>query len=217
MTYAGTGVNYDAMDPFKIACQHRAAQTALNAKRLGVRPVEWTRGESVYVVEINGMYFGHVEEGLGTKNLVADAFVERKSIAEALGTITKKSYYAQIAQDTVAMIVNDMATLGIQPISLAMHLAAGHSSWFKHELRVSELVDGWGKACDLARCIWAGGETPTLRGNVTTEGCVLSGSAFGIAQYGLIDPSDIEDGDVDCLPREFGNPRQRTDTCPHYR
>jgi phosphoribosylformylglycinamidine cyclo-ligase len=127
MTYASTGVNYDVLDPFKIACQRRAAQTDRNIGHWG-RPLEWTRGESVFVVEIGGEHFGHVEEGLGTKNLVADAFVQRQSIAEALGKFTKKSYYDQIAQDTAAMIVNDMAPLGISPFTLCMHLAVGDSN-----------------------------------------------------------------------------------------
>ena len=76
MTYAGTGVNYDAMDLFKRMAQLAARETAGNIARLNggeFREFEPSRGESVYLIEAAKSYFAHVEEGLGTKNLVADA------------------------------------------------------------------------------------------------------------------------------------------------
>ncbi|MDB5187555.1 MAG: phosphoribosylformylglycinamidine cyclo-ligase [Candidatus Kaiserbacteria bacterium] len=173
MTYAGTGVNYDAMDPFKLMAQRAARETAGNITELAggeFREFEPSRGESVYLIETARSYFAHVEEGLGTKNLVADAMY----------ILTGKSYYDQIAQCAVAMIVNDMVTLGALPLSVAMHLAVGTSDWFKDENRARDLVNGWKNACDLARCTWGGGETPTLKGIVVPETVVLSGSAIGI-------------------------------------
>jgi phosphoribosylformylglycinamidine cyclo-ligase len=175
MTYASTGVNYDAMDPFKRMAQLAARETASNIARLNggeFREFEPSRGESAYLIEAAKSYFAHVEEGLGTKNLVADAMY----------ALTGKSYYDQIAQDCVAMIVNDMVTLGALPLSVAMHLAGGTSDWFNDEKRTGDLVTGWKKACDLARCTWGAGETPTLKGVVIPEAVVLSGSAFGIIQ-----------------------------------
>lgn len=185
MTYASTGVDYDSMDPFKIACQKRAGATSNNAERLGIRSAEWTRGESVYMFIRSGNLYSHVEEGLGTKNLVADAMAK----------ITGKSYYDQIAQDTVAMIVNDMITLGQLPVTLAMHLAVGDSDWFKNEKRTTDLIKGWGDACDLAGCIWSGGETPTLKGIIYPEASLLSGSAVGV-EKSFVDPSSIKHGDA---------------------
>lgn len=173
MTYAGTGVNYDAMDPFKRMAQLAARETAGNIRRLNdgeFREFEASRGESAYLIEAAKSYFAHVEEGLGTKNLVADAMY----------ALTGKSYYDQIAQDTVAMIVNDLVTLGALPLSVAMHLAVGVSDWFNDEKRSGDLVLGWKNACNLARCTWGGGETPTLKGVVVPEAVVLSGSAIGI-------------------------------------
>jgi phosphoribosylformylglycinamidine cyclo-ligase len=184
MTYKSTGVNYEDMDPFKIACQQRAGLTAKNAERLSVKSAEWTRGESAFIVNRFGELYSHVEEGLGTKNLVADAMAK----------ITGKSYYDQIAQDTVAMIVNDMITLGQLPITLAMHLAVGDSNWFDNEKRTTDLIKGWGDACDLAGCIWSGGETPTLKGIIYPEASLLSGSAVGVEKCN-INPSKIKDGD----------------------
>lgn len=175
MTYAGTGVNYDAMDPFKRMAQLAARETAGNINRLNggeFREFEASRGESAYLIEAAKSYFAHVEEGLGTKNLVADAMY----------ALTGKSYYDQIAQCTVAMIVNDLVTLGALPLSVAMHLAVGTSDWFNDEKRTGDLVTGWKNACNLARCTWGGGETPTLKGVVVPEAVVLSGSAIGIVK-----------------------------------
>ncbi|MDE1970940.1 MAG: phosphoribosylformylglycinamidine cyclo-ligase [Patescibacteria group bacterium] len=175
MTYAGTGVNYNAMDPFKRMAQLAARETAGNIARLNggeFREFEPSRGESAYLIEAAKSYFAHVEEGLGTKNLVADAMY----------ALTGKSYYDHIAQCTVAMIVNDLVTLGALPMSVAMHLAVGVSDWFNDDNRTRDLVNGWKKACDLARCTWGGGETPTLKGVVVPEAIVLSGSAIGIVK-----------------------------------
>jgi len=173
MTYAGTGVNYDAMDPFKRLAQLAARETAGNINRLNggeFREFEPSRGESAYLIETHNSLLAQVEEGLGTKNLVADAMY----------ALTGKSYYDQIAQDTVAMIVNDLVTLGALPLSVAMHLAVGNSNWFNCEERVNDLVTGWKNACNLARCVWGGGETPTLKDVVVSDAVVLSGSAIGI-------------------------------------
>lgn len=171
MTYAGTGVNYDAMDPFKRMAQLAAGNIAhLNGGEF--REFEPSRGESAYLIEADKSYFAHVEEGLGTKNLVADAMY----------ALTGKSYYDQIAQCTVAMIVNDLVTLGALPLSVAMHLAVGTSDWFNDEKRTGDLITGWKNACNLARCTWGGGETPTLKGVVVPGAVVLSGSAIGIVK-----------------------------------
>ena len=191
MTYAGVGVNYDTMDPFKRMAQLAGRETAGNIRRLNngeFQEVEMSRGESAYLIETAKSYFAHVEEGLGTKNLVADAMYR----------LTGKSYYDQIAQDTVAMIVNDMITLGALPLSVAMHLAVGDSQWFNDEKRCRDLVEGWKNACNLARCVWGGGETPTLKDVVVPEAVVLSGSATGLVKpkERLITANNIQHGDV---------------------
>lgn len=170
LTYAGAGVDYEAMDPFKRMAQLAGKETADNLKRFLFLEVEWSRGESVYLIETADSYLAHVEEGLGTKNLVADAMY----------ILTGKTYYDNIGQCTVAMIVNDMITLGASPLSVAMHLAVGTSDWFSNEKRCQDLVEGWRKACQLARCVWGCGETPTLKGVIIPGTVVLSGSAIGI-------------------------------------
>ncbi len=170
LTYTGSGVNYDLMDPFKRQAQLAARETANTLLRFGYKEIEASRGESAYLVDIGNMILAIVEEGLGTKNIVADNYDEAQT----------RSSYATIAQDTVAMIVNDMITLGALPVSVAMHLAVGDSRWFNDATRVEALVEGWKNACIASGCTWGCGETPTLKGIINPDHAVLSGSAVGI-------------------------------------
>lgn len=188
MSYKDSGVDYGAMDPFKRACQMAAKQTAKNMERFGLKEVGSSRGESAYLFEAADCLWGYVEEGLGTKNLVADAV--RK--------YTGETYYDKVAQCTLAMIINDLITLGALPVVTAMHVAVGSSDWFEDEQRYTDLIQGWQKACHMARCAWGGGETPTLKGIVEPGTAVLSGSGIGIVKPKSmwIDHRDIEIGDV---------------------
>ena len=196
MTYAGSGVDYGALDPFKRRAQLAGRATADLIRRLGVAEVEASRGESAYLIETSDTYLAHVEEGLGTKNLVADAMYR---------LVPARSFYDNIAQDTVAMIVNDMVTLGALPLAVAMHLGVGSSDWFKDDRRSEDLVDGWRKACQLARCAWGGGETPTLSGIVEAGTVVLAGSAIGIIKpKGRLIRANIQHGDAIVLFESSG-------------
>lgn len=193
MTYVSTGVDYEVMDPFKRLCQQAAYPTTAWLERFGWRELETSRGESAYLIETGWefpAYIAHVEEGLGTKNLVADAMY-------LLSRCEGRTYYDAIAQDTIAMIVNDMVTLGALPMSIAMHLAVGDGGWFDDERRSADLVRGWQEACLRARVTWGGGETPTLKGCVVPRAVVLSGSAVGIVRQrrDLLSGDKIQDGD----------------------
>ncbi len=172
ITYASTGVNYDAMDPLKRLAQLRARATAGNLNRFGMREVEASRGESAYVWEESDGYRAFVIEGLGTKNRVADE--TRK--------ITGRTHYDAIAQDTVAMIVNDLIVVGADPQVVNAYFAVGNSDWFGDEERSRDLVEGWAKATSLSGAVWGGGETPTLKGIIEPDTIDLSGSAIGLVK-----------------------------------
>jgi phosphoribosylformylglycinamidine cyclo-ligase len=187
LSYESSGVRYDQLDAFKRACQ-RAARTTAGALELhGYAEPASTRGESAYLIEGADHFLAHVEEGLGTKNLVADAVY----------AATGKCFYREIAIDTVATIVNDLITSGALPISVAMHAAVGDSGWFADETRTLQLVEGFAAGCRQAGAVWGGGETPTLRGIVEPASIVLAGSALGkIAPKSLRITGDVQDGDA---------------------
>ena len=187
LSYESSGVNYDQLDAFKRACQRAARTTASALAAHGYAEPASTRGESAYLIEAADHYLAHVEEGLGTKNLVADAVYAQSG----------KNFYREIAIDTVATIVNDLVTCGALPISVAMHAAVGESAWFANTARMQALVDGWVEGCRQAGAVWGGGETPTLKGIVHAETIVLAGSALGkIAPKSLRITGDVRDGDA---------------------
>ena len=170
ISYKESGVNYEAMDPVKVLAQLRAKATAANLIRFDAQELASSRGESAYVWEEKDAYRAFVIEGLGTKNLVADE--TRK--------FTKKTHYDTIAQDTVAMIVNDLIVVGADPQVVNAYFAIGSGEWFSDKERATDLVEGWAKACDLAGSVWGGGETPTLKNIVEPDTIDLAGSAIGV-------------------------------------
>lgn len=184
-----TGVNYGDLDPFKIAAQEAAATTSQNlAEYFGYHEIPESRGESAYVWYESEKYQAMVIEGLGTKNIAADRFFEElkkasqnlSSIANEVSKDSPKTYYDVIAQDTVAMIVNDLITVGAMPKVVAQHLSVADGRWFKENpKRARDLAWGWAAACNLAGATWGGGETPELKDILRPGVIELSGAAVG--------------------------------------
>ena len=187
LSYESSGVRYDQLDAFKRACQQAARTTAGQLAAHGYAEPAAARGESAYLMEAADHYLAHVEEGLGTKNLVADAVY----------AATGRNFYREIAIDTVATMVNDLVTCGALPISVAMHAAVGDSGWFADVPRMQALVAGWAEGCGIAGAVWGGGETPTLKGIVEPGSIVLAGSAVGkIAPKSRRITGEVRDGDA---------------------
>jgi phosphoribosylformylglycinamidine cyclo-ligase len=186
LSYESAGVHYGPLDAFKRACQKAAATTTDLLAAHGFREPATIRGDSAYLIEAEDHYLAHVEEGLGTKNLVADA-------VQAQGG---QCFYRAIGIDTVATITNDLVTCGALPIAVAMHAAVGSSAWFADEHRARELVAGFAEGCRAAGAVWGGGETPALKGLIEPGTIVLAGSAVGrIAPKSLRIVGDVQDGD----------------------
>lgn len=170
LTYKQAGVFYDTLDSLKRIAQSEGKKTIKNLRNTGFRELNLSRGESAYILESKYEYLVFVEEGLGTKCLVADEMYK----------ITGKSYYDTLAHDTVAMMVNDLITVGAKPVTIMAYWATGSSEWFSNAKKMSDLVDGWRKACDLSGAVWGGGETPTLKGVINETTIDLAGSCFGV-------------------------------------
>jgi len=172
LSYEQSGVDYDLIDPLKVAAQRAAAATAGNLGAHGFGEVAASRGESAYVVDVGPFYLASIVECLGSKALVADEMAK----------LTGKSYYAQIAQDTIAMAVNDLITVGATPLVVQAYWAAGGSDWFGDAARANALIDGWKRACDACGVAWGGGETPALAGIVEAGRIDLAASCTGIVK-----------------------------------
>jgi phosphoribosylformylglycinamidine cyclo-ligase len=172
LSYEEAGVNYELIDPLKVAAQRAAAATGVHLAAHGFTEVAASRGESAYVVDVGPFYLASIVECLGSKALVADEMFR----------LTGKSYYGAIAQDTLAMAINDLITVGATPLVVQAYWAAGGSEWFADAQRANALVEGWKRACDLCGVAWGGGETPALAGIVADGRIDLAASCTGIVK-----------------------------------
>ena len=170
LSYEQSGVNYDLIDPLKVSAQRAAAATAVHLAGHGFSEVLASRGESAYVVDVGPFYIASIVECLGSKALVADE----------MHTLTGKSYYDSIAQDTIAMAINDLITVGATPLIVQAYWAAGGSDWFADGQRSAALIEGWKRACDVCSVAWGGGETPALAGIVADGRIDLAASCTGL-------------------------------------
>ena len=170
LSYRQAGVDYDLIDPLKVAAQRAAAATAGHLSGHGFAEVQASRGESAYVVDVGPFYLASIVECLGSKALVADE----------MARLTGRSYYDAIAQDTIAMAINDLITVGATPLVVQAYWAAGGSDWFGDAERARALVDGWKRACDHCQVAWGGGETPALAGIVESGRIDLAASCTGL-------------------------------------
>ncbi|MBL0086324.1 MAG: phosphoribosylformylglycinamidine cyclo-ligase [Ideonella sp.] len=170
LSYEQSGVNYDLIDPLKVSAQRAAAATAVHLAQHGFSEVKASRGESAYVVDVGPFYIASIVECLGSKALVADE----------MAALTGRSWYEGIAQDTIAMAVNDLITVGATPLVVQAYWAAGGSDWFGDAARAQALVAGWKRACEVCQVAWGGGETPALAGIVEAGRIDLAASCTGL-------------------------------------
>lgn len=202
ITYAQVGDNYDTKDPIKKLAQTAARNTTKNLTQHGFYEISDTRGESAFVWSLgsardkNVPFLASVVEGLGTKNLIADA----------MRSITGKTYYDVVGHDTVATIINDLVTVGAKPLVVHAYWAIEDNDWLQDKERMTDLINGWKSACDLSGATWGGGETATMKQIVIPKTAEFAGSAVGIisSKENLITDRKLKVGDHILLCRSNG-------------
>lgn len=185
--YRRSGVDYDVLDEVKREAIALASATAPLLAASSGTEVSESRGSSAYVFEINGTTLALVVEGLGTKSIIASDYLDATGI----------SRFADIAQDAVAAIVNDVISVGAQPLVVTAYFATGDAAWYGTRERSLDLLNGWRKACEQAGAVWGGGESPALPDVITPGAIELAGSALGLIPCGRapVLGSDISVGD----------------------
>lgn len=183
--YETSGDNYKIKDPFKIFALNTARKTAKNLRRfrsdgLLIEEVKSSRGDSAYRLQLKttcavNFQIAYVEEGLGTKNIIADELFE----------IYGKKVYESVAIDNASSIFNDLSTTGASPLSFMLHVAAYPTEWFTDKNKAESIILGTFKACNSAGASWGGGESATMRDVIIKGKALLSGSAIGV-----INPSE---------------------------
>lgn len=188
-------VNYDIADPAKVLAQKEGLATASNMPS-DFSEVPGTRGESAYVFDMGSMYGALVQEGLGTKSLITQSIYET----------TGQSFFAEIAQDTVATFVNDLVSVGATPVVSNAYWSSSSYDWLADRKLTDDFIKGWRTACDAAKITWGGGETQSLAGVVADGRLELAGSAFGVIRdkKHLVSEKNLRAGDVILLIESSG-------------
>ncbi len=194
-------VDYSKLDPVKIEALKLFGPTLDFPERLGISIVPETLGEAAVAFDLGGDFLLAANvEGLGTKNRIADkmyseVFVEKKRVAEGMNV---KGLFRGLGQDTVAMSVNDLTSIGADPFAYFDIISCGNSEWFKDEERLRELLQGYRDAADFCQLAIPQGETPELRDVVNPDTLDLAGSSLGLIRPKgrLILGRNIQEGDV---------------------
>lgn len=188
-------VDYDTADPAKVLAQQEGKATSANLP-FGYTEVEGTRGESAYVFDMGDRYGALVQEGLGSKSLIAQSIYKDSGV----------SHFDAIAQDTVATFVNDLISVGATPVVSNAYWSSSSYKWLSDQKLTEDLIHGWRAACDVAGITWGGGETQALSGIVEEDVLELAGSAFGVIhdKERLVSDEKLEAGDAILLVEASG-------------
>lgn len=188
-------VDYSIADPAKVLAQKEAAATAGNMP-FGFSEISGTRGESAYVFDMGEFYGAFVQEGLGTKSLIAQSIYKNTGV----------SHFKAVAQDTVATFINDLVSVGATPVVTNAYWSSSSYEWLSDKKLTEDFIQGWREACDKANVVWGGGETQALSGVINDGALELAGSAFGVIKpkQNLVQESDLRAGDKIVLVESSG-------------
>ena len=168
-------VDYEKLDPVKKAAIESFSSSLEGPLRLGLRIVSETLGESAVAIDFSSQDFmlAFNVEGLGTKNMIADAMFNDKR-----GKGVK--YYEAVGQDCVAMSTNDLSSIGADPFVYGDILSSGDSSWFSDFEKAKAVLKGFKKAGEEIGMAIPCGETPTLKGIIHESTIDMAGASVGI-------------------------------------
>ncbi len=175
LTYAGAGVSIDAGDEVVGLIKAAVAST---------RRPEVLGG----IGGFGGLF------AFDTKN-----FREPVLVASADGVGTKLEVarlvgrYDTVGVDLVAMLVDDLACVGAEPLFLLDYVAVGSLN----PTRIEELVSGIAVGCRLANVALLGGETAEHGGVMKPDDLDVAGFAVGVVERGEeLGPARVREGDV---------------------
>lgn len=153
VTYRDAGVDIDLEGEAV-----RALLAGLTHKRTGRFPMCGGPGHYAGLIDLGPFLLGMTVDGVGTKMLVADRLGD----------------WTTVGIDCVAMNVNDLYVMNIEPIAFVDYIATDRLDLAK----MTQIGFGLNEGARLADISIVGGETATLKGLVT--GLDLAGTAVGV-------------------------------------
>ena len=131
--------------------------------------------------------------------LDTSAFRSPVLVASADGVGTKLEVARQVGRydtvgiDLVAMLVDDLACVGAEPLFLLDYVAVGKLD----PARLEELVTGIARGCVAANVALLGGETAEHGGVMAPDDLDVAGFTVGVVERGTeLGPERVRDGDV---------------------
>jgi phosphoribosylformylglycinamidine cyclo-ligase len=168
-TYREAGVDIDLE-----SAAVKALIGRLTYRRTGPFPMLGTVGHFAGLIDCGPFVLALAVDGVGTKMLVADALRDWRTVGI----------------DCIAMNVNDLYVMNLEPVAFVDYIAADALSVEKME----QIGQGLNAGARLANMNIVGGETATLKGLVT--GLDLAGTCLGVqAKEKVITGEAIGPGD----------------------
>jgi phosphoribosylformylglycinamidine cyclo-ligase len=173
-SYEGSGVNLEAADELVDRIGWRVTST-------------WTED----VVGGFGGFAAGIQIPAGFDNpvlmMATDGVGTKAEIARQTGLFEGLGY------DVVAMVADDLAAAGAQPIAMTDYIAVGKLDLDK----VESLVESITEACNESDISLLGGETAEHPGVMASDQFDLSATALGIVEMGdEVDPAAVIPGDI---------------------
>ncbi|PKK16147.1 phosphoribosylformylglycinamidine cyclo-ligase [Thermomonospora sp. CIF 1] len=101
--------------------------------------------------------------------------------------------YDTIGRDLVAMVVDDLAVCGAEPLFMTDYIACGKVV----PERIATIVSGIAEGCALAGCALVGGETAEHPGLLEPDEFDLAGAATGVVEADeMLGPDRVRPGDA---------------------
>ncbi|HVP94854.1 MAG TPA: phosphoribosylformylglycinamidine cyclo-ligase [Methanoregulaceae archaeon] len=153
----------------------RALVANLTYRRRGNYTVTGSAGHYAGLIDFGERVFALTVDGVGTKMLVADHLRD----------------WSTVGIDCIAMNVNDLYVMNIEPVAFVDYVATDHLDIEK----MAQIGTGLNEGARQANIDIVGGETATLKGLV--KGLDLAGTCFGIQDKekvvtgGKIRPGDL--------------------------
>ena len=170
LTYAASGV-----DITKENIAIEALAKKITYKREGTNPPLSGIGHYAGLIEFGKHVLALTTDGVGSKILIADALEK----------------WDTIGIDCIAMNVNDLLAMGIEPVAFTDYIAIDYPSPEKME----QIGVGLERGAQLSNITVVGGETATLPDIV--KGFDIAGTCLGIAEkHQIITGEKIQTGDA---------------------